>query len=93
MSHRPWPGSGSLRRRFGIGIQPALHQLDQIRRRPVRVGGGLQALLGPQDEFGDPHQFLNPEDAAEPFGFVCIVNAERDRPQAADGAGACFICE
>jgi len=43
--------------------------------------------------WGDPHQFLNPEDAAEPFGFICMVNSERDRPQAVDGAGACFICE
>ena len=41
----------------------------------------------------DPHQFRNPEDATEPFGFLCIVNAERDRPQAVDGLGACHICE
>ena len=26
-----------------------------------------------------PHRFLNPYD--EPFGFFCIVNAERDRPR------------
>jgi ribulose-bisphosphate carboxylase large chain len=42
---------------------------------------------------GDPHQFLNPEDAREPFGFLCIVNAERDRPEPVDGLGACWICE
>jgi len=53
------------------------------------VGFGDVVYVAP----GDPHQFLNPEDAAEPFGFVCMVNAERDRPQAVDGAGACFICE
>ena len=41
----------------------------------------------------DPHQFRNPDDATEPFGFLCIVNAERDRPQSVDGLGACFICE
>jgi ribulose-bisphosphate carboxylase large chain len=41
----------------------------------------------------DPHQFLCPDDAEEPFGFVCIVNAERDRPRPVDGLGACFICE
>lgn len=26
-----------------------------------------------------PHQFLN--DGTEPFGFMCVVNVERDRPQ------------
>jgi len=41
----------------------------------------------------DPHQFRNPDDATEPFGFLCIVNAERDRPRSVDGLGACFICE
>ena len=41
----------------------------------------------------DPHQFRNPDDATEPFGFLCIVNAERDRPQSVDCLGACFICE
>jgi len=54
-----------------------------------RVGFGDVVYVAP----GDPHQFLNPEDAAEPFGFICMVNSERDRPQAVDGAGACFICE
>jgi quercetin dioxygenase-like cupin family protein len=28
---------------------------------------------------GEPHQFRNP--GAEPFGFLCAVDAERDRPQ------------
>ncbi len=41
----------------------------------------------------DPHQFRNPENASEPFGFLCIVNAERDVPQAVDGVGYCHICE
>ena len=41
----------------------------------------------------DAHQFRCPEDATEPFGFLCIVNAERDVPQAVDGLGACYICE
>ncbi len=27
----------------------------------------------------DPHQFRNPS-ASEPFGFLCIVDAKRDRP-------------
>jgi len=39
----------------------------------------------------DPHQFRNDE-AAEPFGFLCIVNAERDRPREA-GMSYCPICE
>ena len=41
----------------------------------------------------DPHQFRCPADAKEPFGFLCIVNAERDKPQAVDGLGVCHICE
>lgn len=41
----------------------------------------------------DPHQFRCPSDAKEPFGFLCIVNSERDKPQAVDGLGACHICE
>ena len=40
---------------------------------------------------GDSHQFRNNNDD-EPFGFLCVVNAERDRPQASDGR-ACAICE
>ncbi|MDA8170007.1 MAG: cupin domain-containing protein [Nitrospiraceae bacterium] len=38
--------------------------------------------VGPMDAIyiapGQPHQLLNPGDA--PFGFFCIVDAERDRP-------------
>ena len=41
----------------------------------------------------DPHQFRNADDATEPFGFWCLVNAERDRPEAVDGVGFCHICE
>ena len=54
-----------------------------------RVGFGDVAYVAPND----PHQFRNPEDATEPFGFLCIVNAERDRPESVDGLGACYICE
>lgn len=63
---------------------------------PIR-GRGL-AILGEQRisvSFGDvvyvaandPHQFVNP--AAEPFGFLCVVPAERDRPRtvSAEGGG------
>lgn len=41
----------------------------------------------------DPHQFRNPDGAEEPFGFLCIVNADRDTPESVDGLGACYICE
>jgi len=41
----------------------------------------------------DAHQFRNPDDATEPFGFLCIVNAERDVPQSVEGFGTCYICE
>jgi len=54
-----------------------------------RVGFGDVIYVAPND----PHQFRNPDNATEPFGFLCIVNAERDRPQSVDGLGACFICE
>lgn len=38
------------------------------------VGFGDVVYVAP----GDPHQFTNPH--GEPFGFVCIVDRERDRP-------------
>ena len=53
------------------------------------VGLGDVVYVAPND----PHQFRNREDASEPFGFLCLVNAERDTPQLVDGVGACFICE
>lgn len=53
------------------------------------VGPGDVVYVGPDDA----HQFRNPDDAEEPFGFLCLVNAERDRPQAVDGVGVCHICE
>jgi quercetin dioxygenase-like cupin family protein len=54
-----------------------------------RVGPGDVVYVAP----GDPHQFRNPTEAEEPFGFLCIVSAERDVPMSVDGLGACFICE
>jgi len=54
-----------------------------------RVGFGDVIYVAPND----PHQFRNPEEADEPFGFLCVVNAERDTPQSVDGLGACCICE
>jgi quercetin dioxygenase-like cupin family protein len=54
-----------------------------------KVGLGDVVYVAPND----PHQFRTPEDASEPFGFLCIVNAERDTPQFVDGVGFCHICE
>ncbi|MDX6770134.1 MAG: cupin domain-containing protein [Elusimicrobiota bacterium] len=53
------------------------------------VGVGDVVYVSPSD----PHQFRCPADAAEPFGFLCMVNAERDKPQSVDGLGVCHICE
>ncbi len=39
----------------------------------------------------DPHQFRN-DSSDEPFGFICVVNAVRDRPRQASEA-FCPICE
>jgi ribulose-bisphosphate carboxylase large chain len=52
------------------------------------VGFGDVVYIAP----GDPHQFRAPETAAEPFGFLCMVNAERDRPEAVEAGGPCWIC-
>jgi quercetin dioxygenase-like cupin family protein len=52
------------------------------------VGFGDVVYVSPSD----PHQFSCPEDASEPFGFLCLVNAERDKPEAVDGLGACYVC-
>ncbi|HEX7051261.1 MAG TPA: cupin domain-containing protein [Longimicrobiales bacterium] len=43
------------------------------------VGFGDVVYVAPNE----PHQFLNPY--AEPFGFLCIVDRERDRPQPIGG--------
>jgi len=61
----------------------------------VRIGCNMTDL-GPGDVVYvspmDPHQFLNLE-GEQPFGFLCIVNSERDRPQMVEGEGFCEICE
>ncbi len=54
-----------------------------------RVGFGDIVYVEPDQ----PHQFRCLEEAAEPFGFLCIVNATRDAPRAVDGGGVCYICE
>lgn len=52
-----------------------------------QVGFGDVVYIAPDD----PHQFRNDEHD-EPFGFLCVVNAERDRPRGAD-VRFCAICE
>ncbi len=55
-------------------------------RGKVKLGGrtsGLDYLDSIYVAPMGPHQFMNPFD--EPFGFLCIVDAERDKPQLLDG--------
>ena len=68
---------------------------------PLRGQGEVQLglevhQLGPGDVVYvcplDPHQFRCSPEASEPFGFLCMVNAERDPPQPLDGMGACGVC-
>lgn len=51
-------------------------------RGEARLGDDVQSV-GPNDvvivDSGTPHQFRNPYD--EPFGMLCVVDRERDRPQ------------
>jgi ribulose-bisphosphate carboxylase large chain len=54
-----------------------------------RISLGDVAYVAPND----PHQFRNSDDAEEPFGFLCIVNAERDVSVAVDDLEPCHICE
>jgi len=56
--------------------------------RHLELNEGDFAYISPSD----PHQFLNPS-SDEPFGFICTVNAERDRPVSMDGQESCAICE
>ena len=62
-----------------------VHSVTIIRGRGYAIVGPDLHRLAPFDHiYVGPmtmHQFVN--DAAEPFGFICVVDAERDRPQAA----------
>ena len=75
-------------------IAPGGHSsLEQHRHAHVVFGirgRGRVLLAGEVQEIGfldmayiapdDPHQLLNPYE--EPFGFLCVVDHERDRPRA-----------
>ena len=65
-----------------------VHSVTIIRGRGYAVVGDDIHPLAPFDHiYVGPmtmHQFVN--DAAEPFGFICVVDAERDKPQPATDA-------
>ena len=62
-----------------------VHSVTIIRGRGYAVVGDDLHPLAPFDHiYVGPmtlHQFVN--DGAEPFGFICVVDADRDRPQPA----------
>lgn len=60
----------------------------QIGEARHEVGVGDVVYVAP----GDPHQFGAPTGSKEAFGFLCVVNAERDRPVPVEGYGVCDIC-
>lgn len=72
------------------------HVVVALRGRGVVLIGEERHEVGPGDVIyvapRDPHQFGAPSKADEPFGFLCIVNAERDRPVPVDGFGVCDVC-
>lgn len=60
----------------------------QLNCRIYPVGFGDVIYVCPEE----PHQLRCPEGESEPFGFLCVVNAERDRPTPVDGLGVCEVC-
>ncbi len=54
----------------------------QLGSRVFRASPGEVTYTAP----GVPHQFRCPEGARGPYGFLCIVNAQRDRPTLVDPA-------
>jgi ribulose-bisphosphate carboxylase large chain len=59
------------------------HVVICVRGEGVVLTGRLRRRMGFMDTVyispDTPHQFLNPY--GKPFGFLCIVNARRDRPK------------
>jgi ribulose-bisphosphate carboxylase large chain len=66
------------------------HAVVVLRGRgQVRLGDAAHDLAFGDTVYVAPHevhQFRNTSDA-EPFGFLCVVDAERDRPVVVPGAG------
>jgi quercetin dioxygenase-like cupin family protein len=63
------------------------HAVVVLRGEGEVLLGGEPHALGPGDLVrvapGDPHQFRNRGE--EPFGFLCVVDALRDRPVPVEG--------
>jgi ribulose-bisphosphate carboxylase large chain len=63
------------------------HAVVVLRGRgQVQLGGAVHDLAFGDTVYVAPHevhQFRNP--SSEPFGFLCVVDAERDRPVPAPG--------
>jgi ribulose-bisphosphate carboxylase large chain len=59
------------------------HVVIVIRGEGISIVGNKKYKIGFLDTLyitpNEPHQLRNPHD--EPFGFLCIVNARRDRPK------------
>lgn len=59
------------------------HVVIAVRGEGKALLSGRKIAMRPLDVLyvkpDAPHRFFNPHD--EPFGFFCIVNAERDRPR------------
>ncbi len=62
------------------------HAVICVRGRGQALAGGAMHELGSLDVLyiapNAPHQLINPYN--EPFGFFCVVDAERDRPKKLD---------
>ncbi len=72
------------------------HVVVPLRGRGVVLIGEARHEVGVGDVIyvapDDPHQLGAPAGASEPFGFLCIVDAVRDRPVPVEGYGVCDIC-
>jgi quercetin dioxygenase-like cupin family protein len=72
------------------------HVVHVLRGRGEAHIAGVVHPLEPGDVVyvapKDPHQFRARKGSVEPFGFLCIVNSERDRPEPLDGWGVCDVC-
>lgn len=59
------------------------HVVIGIRGRGICLAGTKKFTIGFLDtvyiKSREPHQFINTYD--EPFGFLCVVNAKRDKPK------------
>jgi quercetin dioxygenase-like cupin family protein len=61
-----------------------IHSVICVRGQGCAIVGGAAHSIGAFDHVlvpaNTPHQFIN--SGSEPFGFLCIVDSERDRPRA-----------